>query len=62
MPESSPLPDPASIRAAILATSIVTRLGLACPSEQLQERAADELAHEIIERLKAEASQLQLAL
>ena len=62
MSESSPLPDPASIRAAILASSLVTRLGLACPSEALQERSADELANEIAERLKSDLSQLKLAL
>jgi len=62
MPESLPLPDPASIRAAILASPTVTRLGLACPSEQLRERAAGDLAREIVERLQAEQDQLRLAL
>ena len=62
MPDSSPSLDPASIRAAILASSPVIRLGLACPNEQLRERSADELAHEIIDRLTADASQFKLAL
>lgn len=62
MSDSTHLPDFASIRAAILASSPVTRLGLACPSEQARERAADDLAHDIVERIKAEHDQLTLAL
>ena len=64
MPDSHPLSalSRSAIASAILSTSPVVRLGLACPSEQLRERAADDLAGEIIERLKADASQLTLAL
>jgi hypothetical protein len=62
MPDSFPHPDPATIRAAILASSPITRLGLTCPNETLQERSADELAREIVERLKADHSQFKLAL
>lgn len=62
MPESIPLPAPATISAAILSASPVTRLGLACPSEQARQRAADDLAQEIVARLKAERDQLTLAL
>ncbi|THD35698.1 MAG: hypothetical protein E7773_10145 [Sphingomonas sp.] len=62
MHDSNPLPAPAVIAAAILNASAVTRLGLACPSEQARQRAADDLAHEIVERLKVERDQLRLAL
>lgn len=62
MPESIPLPAPAMISAAILSASPVTRLGLACPSEQVRKRAADDLAREIVEHLKADFDQLRLAL
>lgn len=63
MLDSNPLPvSRAAIASAILSTSVVTRLGLACSSEPLRERSADELAGEIIERLMAEAAQLTLAL
>ena len=63
MPDSFPLPDAATlISAAILQSPAVTRLGLACPSEQLRERAADDLAQEIIARLRADADQLKLSL
>ena len=62
MPDSLPLPAPATISAAILSASAITRLGLACPSEQARQRAADDLANEIVERLKAERDQLSLAL
>jgi len=63
MPESSPTPaQRALIARAILSSSPVTRLALACQSDQLRERAADDLAREIAERLEAEANQLPLAL
>ena len=63
MPDSIPLPAAASvISAAILQSPTVTRLGLACPSEQLRERAADDLAQEIVARLRADADQLKLSL
>ena len=63
MPDSVPLPETATIiSAAILQSSAVTRLGLACPSEQLRERAAADLAAEIVARLSAEARQLKLGL
>ena len=62
MPDSPPLPACASISAAILSASAVTRLGLACPSEKARQRAADDLAHEIVERLKAERDQLTFEL
>jgi len=62
MPDSSPLPAPATISAAILSASAVTRLGLACPSEQARQRAADDMALEIVERLKAERDQLTFTL
>jgi hypothetical protein len=62
MPDSPLLPAPETIADAILSTSLVTRLGLACPSESAQQRAAGELAREIVERLQAERDQLTLAL
>jgi len=62
MPAESPLPTPATISAAILSASAVTRLGLACPSEQARQRAADDMALEIVERLKSDWDQLKLAL
>lgn len=64
MSHESPPPalSRSAIASAILSASPVVRLGLACPSEQLRERAADDLAGEIIEHLKAEACQLRLAL
>lgn len=57
-----PLPAPETIADAILSASPVTRLGLACPSESARQRAAGELAREIVERLQAERDQLRLAL
>jgi hypothetical protein len=60
MPDSPSLPAPATISAAILSTSAVIRLGLACPSEQARQRAADDLAQEIVERLKIERDQFAL--
>jgi hypothetical protein len=63
MPDSTTLPaQRALIARAILSTSPVTRLGIACPSERLRERAADDLAQEIVDRLLIEASQLQLGI
>lgn len=62
MADSTHLPDFASIRDTILASSPITRLGLACPSEQARERAADDLARDIAERLSTERNQLKLAL
>ena len=63
MPESFPPPEAASvISAAILQSSPITRLGLACPSEHMRERAAADLAQEIIARLIIDASQLKLSL
>lgn len=64
MPDSlsEPALSRAAIASAILSSSPVVRLGLACPSEPLRERAAHDLAGEIIERLKADFDQLRLAL
>jgi hypothetical protein len=62
MSDSTSLPAPATISAAILAASPVTRLGLACPSERARIRAAEELAEEIVECLRAERDQFRLAL
>lgn len=63
MIDSNPVPQVATvIVSAILQSSPVTRLGLACPSEQLRERAAADLANEIIACLASDASQLQLSL
>jgi hypothetical protein len=63
MPDSFPPPEAATvISAAILQSSAVTRLALACPSEPLRERAAADLAQEIVERFVADASQLKLSL
>jgi hypothetical protein len=50
----------ALIARAILSTSAVTRLAIAAPSEALRERAADDLAQEIVESLLTEANQLKL--
>jgi hypothetical protein len=63
MVDSIPLPQVATVIAsAILQSSPVTRLGLACPSEQLRERAATDLATEIVACLASDASQLKLSL
>lgn len=63
MPESLPIPEQrALIARAILSSSPVTRLALACPNEQLREQAANDLADEITERLGFAADQLPLAL
>jgi hypothetical protein len=60
--DSLPLPAPAIIAAAILSASPVIRLGLACPSEPARQRAADDLALEIVERLRIDRDQMTLAL
>lgn len=62
MPDSIPLPAAATIADAILAAPAVTRLGIACPSDRLRERAADDLAKDILARLTTDANQLPLAL
>jgi hypothetical protein len=56
MPESpTPVrPSRSAIAHAVLSASPITRLALACPDERLRERAADELAERIIDRLCAE--------
>lgn len=63
MPDSSsPLrPSRSAIAHAVLSASPITRLALACPDERLRERAADELADRIIDRLCAD-DQLTLAI
>ncbi len=62
MSDSPPTPaQRALIARAILSSSPVTRLALTCPSDQLRERAADDLAGEIVEHL-VKADQLPLAL
>jgi len=50
------------IARTILATSPVTRLAITAPSEALRERAAADLAAEIVDRLLIESSQLKLGL
>ena len=63
MPDSStPLDQRVLIARAILSTSPVTRLALACQSEQLREYAADELADKIAATLNIPSNQLPLAL
>lgn len=62
MSDSPPLPAIATIAAAILSASPVTRLSLACPSEQARQRAADDLALEIVECLRIDRDQMTLAL
>jgi hypothetical protein len=63
MPESSSTPalSRSTIVNAILSSSPVTRLAITCPDERLRERAADELAGLIIERIRAD-DQLRLAI
>lgn len=61
MPESLITPITATvITDAILQSPAVTRLGLACPSDRLRERAAADLADEIIAKLTVDASQFKL--
>jgi hypothetical protein len=63
MPDSLPLQVTETvIAAAILQSPAVTRLGLACPSDRLRERAAADLAQEIVAKLITDASQLKLSL
>jgi hypothetical protein len=63
MPDSLPLlATETVIAAAILQSPAVTRLGVACPSDRLRERAAANLAREIVAKLVADASQLTLSL